>query len=269
MTHLFYTIAKQRRTFNNGIGLQWLSLFRLFKYFSLTILLLPFQVIILVLCPAGALIIPFFHHKLASLILGLEIIVEGKPTKAKKTLFIANHISYFDIIVIGSIIPGRFIAKSELSKWPVFGFLSKLTKTIFVHRLSNHALKQISFIQERLSELDRLILFPEGTSSDGSRVLPFKSSLFEAPIKVGATVQPITIRYTEVNGMPVDRWQKPLLAWYGDMDLFPHLWKALSLGTIKVELIFHEPISPSDFKDRKELAKYCHKKIQLGAVSCV
>ena len=126
-----------------------------------------------------------------------------------------------------------------------------MTKTIFVHRLSNHALKQISFIQERLIELDRLILFPEGTSSDGSRVLPFKSSLFEAPIKVGATVQPITIRYTEVNGMPVDRWQKPLLAWYGDMDLFPHLWKALSLGTIKLNLFFMNLLAPAILKTEK------------------
>ena len=156
------------------------------------------------------------HHKLASHVLGLQIKVDGSPIKTERALFVANHISYFDIIAIGSIVPGRFIAKQELSTWPVFGILAKLTRTIFISRSSSSALKQLQLIAHLLSKSERLILFPEGTSSDGRKVLPFKPSLFEAPIQADAIVQPLTIRYEKINGMPVDRRSKPFLAWYGN-----------------------------------------------------
>ena len=159
--------------------------------------------------------------------------------------------------------PGRFLAKQELSTWPVFGILAKLARTIFINRSSSSAVKQLQLIEHLLLKSERLILFPEGTSSDGRKVLPFKPSLFEAPIRADAIVQPLTIRYEKINGMPVDRRSKPLLAWYGAMDLLPHLWQSLSVGTITIKIVFHEPIRAIVFSNRKQLAKHCQTIIAL------
>ena len=214
--------------------------------------------------PRLAHILPRFHHQLAAKLLGLRVSYSGHPITKGGILYIANHISYFDIVALGSILPARFIAKSDIAEWPIFGFLSKLTRTIFVDRLAAGAYHQISLIKERLQKSEALLLFPEGTSSDGSRVLPFKTSLFAAPKAANALVQPITIRYTRLNGMPIERSQKPLLAWYGNMDLAPHLWRALSLGTLNVEIQFHETVRANDFSNRKLLAQHCRKKVSAG-----
>ena len=261
MTHPLNTIKTRKLAFATGTASHWVSFIRLFNYAFLTIFLVPFQVVNLLFFPSKASFISTIHHKLASHVLGLQIKVEGSPTKTEKALFVANHISYLDIVAIGSIVPGRFIAKQELSTWPVFGILAKLTRTIFISRSSSSALKQLQLIKHLLFQSERLILFPEGTSSDGRKVLPFKPSLFEAPIKADAIVQPLTIRYEKINGMPVDRRSKPFLAWYGDMDLLPHLWQSLSLGTITIKLVFHEPIKAVVFRNRKKLANHCQKII--------
>ena len=263
MTRIFDNFKIRKTTFTRKFEPYWLSFFRLFNYSLLTISLLPFQTIILSFFPSKASFLTTLHHKLASLILGLRIKVEGSPTKTEKAFFIANHISYFDIVAVGSIVPGRFIAKQELSTWPVFGILAKLTRTIFICRSSASALKQVRMIEKLLLKSEKLILFPEGTSSDGRKVLPFKPSLFEAPMQADAIVQPLTIRYEKINGLPVDRRSKPLLAWYGDMDLLPHLWQSLSVGTISIKLVFHEPIKAIVFNNRKKLANHCQRIIAL------
>ena len=204
MTHPLNTIKMRDLAFATRTASRWVSFIRLFNYAFLTIFLLPFQAVNLLFFRSKTSFISTLHHKLASHVLGLQIKVEGSPTKTKKALFVANHISYFDIVAIGSIVPGRFLAKQELSTWPVFGILAKLTRTIFISRSSSSALKQLQLIAHLLFKSERLILFPEGTSSDGRKVLPFKPSLFEAPIQADAIVQPLTIRYEKINGMPVD-----------------------------------------------------------------
>ena len=263
MTHLLNTINTRKLAFTTKSASHWVSFIRLFNYTFLTIFLLPFQLVNLLFFPSIASFIGTLHHKLASHVLGLQIKVEGSPTKTKKALFVANHISYFDIVAIGSIVPGRFIAKQELSTWPVFGILAKLARTIFISRSSSSAVKQLQLIEHVLFRSERLILFPEGTSSDGRKVLPFKPSLFEAPIQADAIVQPLTIRYEKINGMPVDLRSKPLLAWYGAMDLLPHLWQSLSVGTITIKIVFHKPIRAIVFSNRKKLASHCQKIIAL------
>ena len=263
MRNVFDNLKVRRKTFTRKVEPYWLSFFRLFNYSFLTISFLPFQAVIISFFPSKAFFLTALHHKLASLILGLRIKVEGRPAKTEKVFFIANHISYFDIVAIGSIVPGRFIAKQELSTWPVVGILAKLTRTIFICRHSNSALKQVRMIEELLFKSERLILFPEGTSSDGRKVLPFKPSLFEAPMQADALVQPLTVRYEKINGLPVDRRSKPLLAWYGGMDLLPHLWQSLSIGIITIKLVFHEPIKAVKFNNRKQLANHCQRIIAL------
>ena len=222
------------------------------------------QIFILILRPSLAHILPMFHHKVAAKFLGLKIKSIGRPITSGSTVFAANHISYFDIIALGSILPARFIAKSEVATWPIFGFLSKITRTIFIKRLPARASEQILLLQKHLEKSEQLILFPEGTSTDGSRVLPFKTSLFAAAKGVNAKVQPVTINYTGLNGMPIERSKKPFLAWYGNMDLLPHLWKALSLGVLSVEIQFHNAVLANSFENRKLLAEYCYQQVSLG-----
>ena len=191
--------------------------------------------------------------------------LKNKITLKNGTIVVGHKIAEnLDIIILGSLIPGRFIAKSEVANWPIFGFLSKITRTIFIRRDRKASPEQIRLIKEQLDRCEKLILFPEGTSSDGRRVLPFKSPLFDAAMLTNSIVQPITIRYTHLNGIPVGYSSRSLFGWYGDMDLRPHLWNALSLGIFTIEVVFHEPIRADQFSNRKKLAVYCQKTVAKG-----
>jgi lyso-ornithine lipid O-acyltransferase len=246
------------------IGNPWLAASRLIGYGLLTIGLLPVQIIALVCWPALARAVPRAHHRLTARIIGLKIRGEGDVAAAKAVFFVCNHVSYFDIIALGSIIPASFVAKSDVARWPIFGVLARLCRTLFVERRSTGAREHIGTIRARLDAAESLIVFPEGTSSDGSRVLPFKSTLFAAVEGDDITVQPVSISYARLNGIPIGRAFRPFYAWFGDMDLAPHLWSALSLGSAEIIIRFHDPIQASDFPDRKMLAKFCHARIATG-----
>lgn len=245
-------------------GSFWLAFCRLALYGSLTIGLLPVQLIALAFWPALARVLPRAHHRLAARIIGLRVRREGAPAAIAPVLFICNHVSYFDIIALGSILPASFVAKGDVAGWPAFGFLARVCRTIFVDRNAKDPRGQIDILRARLNAPDSLIIFPEGTSSDGSRVLPFKSTLFAAVEGTPIMVQPISIRYTRLNGIPLGRAYRPFYAWFGDMELAPHLWSALSLGAVEVVVRFHDPVTASDFGDRKALATYCHGHIARG-----
>ena len=249
---------------NQILGANWLSAVRLFLYGLTTVALLPIQLMALLTCLPLRISIPVLHHKLMTKIIGLKIDRIGNISGDEKVLFVSNHLSYLDVIILGSLIPGRFIAKSEVANWPIFGFLSKITRTIFIRRDRKAPFEQVRLIQEQLDRCEKLILFPEGTSSDGRRVLPFKSPLFDAAMHTNSIVQPITIRYTHLNGIPVSYSNRSLFGWYGDMDLAPHLWNALSLGIFTIKVVFHQPIRANQFPTRKKLAIYCQKTVAKG-----
>ncbi len=190
-----------------------------------------------------------------------------EPTRP--TLFVSNHCSYSDVTVLGSVISGSFVAKSEVARWPVFGYLAKLQNSVFVDRAGIKAREQRDGMIQRLAAGDNLILFPEGTSDDGNRVLPFKSALFSVAqhrFENGDTVkiQPVTIAYTRLDGMPTGRALKPYFAWYGDMELVSHIWELAGLGLITVEIVFHTPVEMSAFGSRKALAAHCHEAVSAG-----
>lgn len=249
---------------DNRVGNAWLATCRLIGYGLLTVLLLLPQIAALICWPRFARCIPRTHHWLAARVVGLCVRGEGEIATGKSIFFVSNHVSYFDIIALGSILQGNFVAKSDVATWPIFGPLARLCGTLFIERRSTGAIKQVDIIRSRLERGDSLIVFPEGTSSDGSRVLPFKSTLFAAVEGKAIIVQPISIHYSRLNGMPIGRAYRPFYAWYGDMDLAPHLWSALSLGVAEVVIRFHAPVRASTFSDRKTLAKYCHAQISRG-----
>ena len=197
-------------------------------------------------------------------IFGIKINLEGFPEK-RNTLFISNHISYLDIIILGSVVNGRFVAKSEIQSWPFINKLCSLGRTIFVNRDDFVKVKgQLGEITDSLSKGFSVILFPEGTSSDGSRVLPFKTSLLgatEGEQTRNLNLQPISISYSKLDGIPIEIKFRPFFAWFGNMDLVSHAWKFMGLGLSEVKVKFHKPRKFSFFKNRKKAAEYCYNLI--------
>jgi 1-acyl-sn-glycerol-3-phosphate acyltransferase len=188
---------------------------------------------------------------------------------------VANHTSYLDIIVLGGTTPVSFVAKSEVNTWPFFGLMARLYETVFVERSRrSQAGVARDQLRERLQEGDALVLFPEGTSNDGNRVLPFKSALMGATEAVVGTnaqgqvehvpVQPVSLAYTGYYGMPMGRENRPLFAWYGDMDLVPHLWEAVTAGPINVVVEFHPPMTVDGMGGRKPLAARAEAVVREG-----
>jgi 1-acyl-sn-glycerol-3-phosphate acyltransferase len=211
---------------------------------------------------------PTFYHRWCCRILGFRVRSIGRPTAERPVLFAANHVSYTDITVLGSLIPGSFIAKAEVAKWPFFGWLAKLQRTVFVDRQIRSTVTQRDAISERLVAGDALILFPEGTSGDGNRPLPFKTALFGAVEKTGSigsvVVQPVSLAYTRLDGIPIGRSFRPLFSWHGAAGLVPHLWNMIGLGTVEVVVQFHPAIYFADCGSRKALARYCFGRIAGG-----
>ncbi len=204
-------------------------------------------------------------------IVGLDVLVSGDICLESPVLFVSNHISYLDIVVLGALVKAGFIAKKEVASWPGINVIAKLGRTVFVDRRPRKSLTQRDEIQTRLTaDKESLILFPEGTSSDGNRVLPFKSALFSVAelIESGGkplAVQPISIAYTHLDGLPIGRTFRPLFAWYGDMDLVSHLWMVLGLGRTTIEVEFHPAVRMDGFPTRRALADHCRQVI-AGAV---
>ncbi len=209
--------------------------------------------------------IPVLFHRVGCRLLGVRITEHGRLDATRPLLVAANHVSWLDIVVLGSRVPLSFIAKSEVATWPLFGTFARLQRTVFVDRQRRSATGRTnSEIAERLTNGDAMVLFAEGTSSDGSRVLPFRSALIGAA-QAALTgngdagpetvwVQPLAVVYTKLQGLPLDRRTRPLIGWYGDMDLAPHLWRLMKEGAVDVELIWGEPVAVSPSTNRKALA---------------
>ena len=241
---------------------------RLSLYLALTLVLLPVQMFAVRFNRGLAVRLPLFYHRLCTRILGFQIRVHGHMAEDGPILFACNHTSYTDIAILGALLPASFVAKEEVANWPLFGLLAKLQRTVFVARRGARAAEQRDEMVRRLEQGDNLILFPEGTSSDGNAVLPFKSALFSvaevrprgAPLKV----QPVSLAYTRLDGMPIGRALRPYFAWYGDMTLAPHFWEVAGLGHATVDVIFHEPVTFEQFGSRRALAEHCFEVVACG-----
>jgi 1-acyl-sn-glycerol-3-phosphate acyltransferase len=241
---------------------------RLAVYLALTITLIPVQAVAVMLKAPLQVGLPVWYHRMCCRIMGIKIVRRGSRSGARPTLYAANHVSYFDIAVLGSLINGSFIAKAEIATWPMFGWLAALQRSIFVERRSAQASAQRDEMHRRLQAGDNLILFPEGTSGDGNRILPFKSALFSVaeyqPHGRPLMVQPVSIAYALLDGMPMGRHLRPLYAWYGDMDLLGHAWQAAGLGQVTVVVEFHPPVTIAQFPSRKSLSDHCYRMVARG-----
>ena len=203
-------------------------------------------------------------------IVGIRIETVGEPCSTRPVLFVANHCSYLDIVALGAKLDASFIAKKEVAGWPGIGPMARIAGTVFVERRARHSRTQRDLMSTLLGlGKNSLILFPEGTSSNGQGVLPFKSSLFsmvEGELR-NLPVQPVSVSYTRLDGMPLGRGWRSHYAWYGDMELAPHLWMALGLGRVTVTLVFHPPVTLAEWGSRKALAEHCEKQVRRGVVA--
>lgn len=238
---------------------------RLICYVLLTVPLMPLQALFVAVGSSWAYRLPLIYHRLCCRLFGVERVVIGEIAATRPVLFVANHISYLDIEILGATVETCFVAKREIAGWPFFGWLARLQQTVFVERRARGVADERDDLAHRLKARANAVLFAEGTSSDGNRLLPFKSALFSvAERKVDGeplVVQPVTLAYTRLDGMPLGRTIRPFVAWYGDMELAPHLWFALGLGRITATIQFHPPVTLAAFGSRKELAAHCQQTI--------
>lgn len=238
-------------------------------FLAWTLLLLPLQMLLVRLNHPWMRGLPVFYHRSVAWLTRVKIRVIGRPSEMHPTLFISNHVSWLDIVVLSAAVPASFVAKSEIAGWPFFGTLARLQRTVFVDRNTRQrTAEHRDEMRERLIQGDNIILFPEGTSSDGLRVLPFKSAFFavaEQPVNGRPlTVQPVSIGYASLNHMPVGRRWMRIFAWVGDEDLLPHLWQFLKAGPCEAVVEFHAAVTIEDFTSRKDMAAHCRQCVLEG-----
>jgi 1-acyl-sn-glycerol-3-phosphate acyltransferase len=218
---------------------------------------------------------PHRYHTWLCRLFGIRITVIGTPIQNRGVLMVSNHTSYFDILVLSGAARVSFVAKQEVNSWPFFGTLARLQETLFVKREQRSKTGAArDEIRDRLRQGDALVLFPEGTSDDGNAVLPFRSALMgaaEAEVGVGDTgqvqhvpVQPVSVSYVGLHGIPMGRENRPLFAWYGDMELVPHLWEALKTGPMDAVVEFHPPMTVDTVGGRKALAATAERIVRAG-----
>lgn len=204
----------------------------------------------------------YFGQRTVLRILGISLEVEGKLCKEKPVLYLANHASYVDIIVVCALLPAVCVSKEEVKKWPMFGRFARLANTIFISREVRDTKQNLEKISAVIRRGESVLMFPEGTTTDGSQVLPFKSSYLKVVendlVNREVTIQPITIAYTKFNGKPMNQQQRNLIAWFGDATLVGHIWELLKLRHTTIGVTFHPVISGAGGKERKQLAKDCH-----------
>lgn len=209
------------------------------------------------------------HGGLAALF-QIKADVAGEICQAPSTLYVGNHASYLDIFVIGQTFNGSYVAKSEVASWPVLGKLAGIQNTLFLTRKSTRAASQVEQLADRLAR-GRMFVFPEGTSTPGTLVEPFRSSLFAAaaPIEGAAApqIQPVTIAYTHYDGAPMTPSQRDRYAWYLPMAFGPHFLAALGLRTARAAITFHPPVRLADFASRKACAQHCEDQVRAGLLS--
>ena len=251
---------------------QIIAILRFFAFFLLCLVVVPTQTLLLLFHRGrGSYWIPHLWHKAVCLIFGIKVIKKGKIETDRQTIYVSNHISYLDIPAIASILrEASFVAKKDVASWPVFGYLSKLQQTAFISRSASDAKKEKHNLEVMLDDGKSLIIFPEGTSTDGVSVKNFKSSLFEIAMQrkdQGIVVQPFTIKVLETNGKsPENQDERDIYAWHlgTDIELHEHLWNFAKNGTTVLEVTFHKPLTVSEFENRKALSNICHETVLNG-----
>ena len=202
----------------------------------------------------------------AFVILGIDYHTEGQAMKGPGAV-VANHSSWLDIFALNARKRIYFVSKAEVAGWPGIGWLAKATGTVFIRRDPREARLQVQEFVRRLSFGHKLLFFPEGTSTDGRRVLPFKPTLFAAfyadGLRETLSIQPVTVIYRAAEGADPRQY-----GWWGDMDFGPHLLSTLAAarqGSVTIQ--YHAPVRVAEIEDRKALARLLENKVRAGLIA--
>lgn len=216
-----------------------------------------------------------FYWAVFARLMGIEVRVIGTLARrqdGRPIVYVSNHSSWVDIPVVGGVLDGCFVAKGDVATWPVISTIARLGRTVFVSRTRASIGKERDAMRGVLKAGDNLILFPEGTSSDGSRVLPFRTSFFAiaeaAPGEDLARlplIQPVSVVYDRLSGLPAGRASRPIFAWYGDMDIGSHFWRLGQHIGLRATVLLHTPLDPARFADRKALSQAIWRIVADGA----
>jgi lyso-ornithine lipid O-acyltransferase len=239
-------------------------------FFAFTLPLMPLQLLFLWTGSRYARTFPNWYHRQVCRIMGIRLHVDGAVARENGVLLISNHVSWLDITVLSAVAPVSFVAKQEVASWPFVSWLAKLQRSVFVDRTRRtEVTDKANEIVNRLQAGDHVVLFAEGTSSDGNGVVPFKTPLFAAAkpsggIPLGADIcaQTLALTYTKLHGIALCRRGRPVVAWYGDMDLASHAWRLLGLGPLDAHIRLGPPVPLDDFADRKALARYAEAQVR-------
>lgn len=239
---------------------------RLFIFLLSALFTIAYQSILMLFTKGpAALVYPRAYHDFCRKLLNIKIITEGEIARGKNVVYVGNHISYLDVQVVGSLLNASFIAKKEVEGWPLFGLLGKMGRTLYISRAPADAAKATKMLSDRLEEGLPLIVFAEGTSTNGMQVLPFKSSFFEIFLNKEIRIQPFTVSVLEVDGQKADSPAvRDQYAWHGDMTLEPHLWCFAKGKGAVIKVSFQEPILSTSFIDRKSLSNACYNGVVKG-----
>jgi lyso-ornithine lipid O-acyltransferase len=222
--------------------------------------------------------IPTFYHRMVCRILGIHITEIGRRVAEHPLLIVSNHTSWLDISVITAVAPVVFVAKSEVAGWPVFGLFARLQRSVFVDRTRRHKTADVnSEIARRLAGGDPVVLFGEGTSSDGNRVLAFRTALIgaardalaEAEHVERVWIQPLSVAYTGLLGLPIERHARHRIAWYGGAALWPHFSWLVAHSAVDVTVTWGEPVAYGEASDRKTVALQLERAVRRLTVAAL
>ncbi|MEM6812015.1 MAG: lysophospholipid acyltransferase family protein [Pseudomonadota bacterium] len=235
-----------------------ISAFKIFIFVIISLFAVPFSILwgVFFYQSKYYIIAVRAFHSLTCKIFGIKIKVKGQP-ETKNVFYICNHISYIDIPVLGSILPTFFVARKGVANWPLLGLLARITGTVFIGQKKHDQEDSRNKILNSLQNGKNLVFFPEGTSTKGKTVYPFKSSSFEIFLNSDTEniiLQPCTIQILKIDNNFKFEEKRDFYAWHGDMTFIPHLWNFGKLSSITIQLTFHTPFSSKRFHSRKEIA---------------
>ncbi|WP_069298956.1 lysophospholipid acyltransferase family protein [Neptunicoccus sediminis] len=196
-------------------------------------------------------------------VIGLPVILTGTPMPYGGAV-VANHCSWLDIFTLNAVQKVLFVAKAEVQHWPLIGLIARSVGTIFIERRTSHAARHRALVLDYIARGHRLLFFPEGTSTDGQRVLPFRSTLFaafmEPDVRERLWVQPVTLNYIAPAG------EDPrFYGWWGDTAFAQDLFRVLAQGRQgRVEVVFHPPVQAATVACRKDMARLCEAAVRSG-----
>jgi lyso-ornithine lipid O-acyltransferase len=244
-------------------------------FFTITPLLIALQWALTKLGLPGWSFVASNYYRVLCALLRIRVRVNGAPMHDHAVLYVSNHVSWADIVVIGSLAPVAFVAKREVASWPLVGITAKMQRTVFVDRTRRHqAAGAVADIVKRLKDGLSVVLFAEGTSSDGNRVLPFRSALLGAVEEASAhagniLIQPMSISYTGLHGIPMGRQHRPLVAWYGDLDFLPHIKAFIEQGAVDAVVSYGEAVPADAEIDRKAMTRRLESSVRSMLASAL